>query len=168
MVSLILRGRCNMPGLFINTLVCTLENGEDVVLDRDNTMFSRTADGELDITWTSVYIWDGEDKDYEASHIDKVLDNVSAFEVEVEDDAPAEYDIVIDYLECYVETTNLKVNECTGEIKAILEDYSIEVKESLENDLREYFDEIIPRRFKRITYRDYGNGKFVKFIDDKR
>lgn len=81
-----------IAGSLINTISIGLENGQNVVLDRDRTEYI-VSDGIVDILWKDVYVRDGVRPDYD---IDKdMLKNAKVCSFEIEETADDEYGFVL-------------------------------------------------------------------------
>ena len=180
MISLILRGKCNYSDIYINTLKVkylvpvssrtekgigkvTIFDTRSILLDRNHTEYDVDDDGNLDMIWTGVYIWNGEDQDFDENHIEKIIAKLNSFEVEVEDDVPEDYKINIDYLECTIRYHKDIEDFVDGVVSLYgIEDKKIEntFRENLYNMYRDYLNE----SFYRITYRKDSEDKFVKEI----
>ena len=74
---------------YINTALVTLENGEQITIDRHTTEYDYyPEEGIMDIMWCGLYVWDGEN---ECPVPEDLFDGQYKFELEIEDDAPDGY-----------------------------------------------------------------------------
>lgn len=77
---------------WINTAIFAAEDGTEFVLDRCHTEYSFNPEtGEQPMEWRDVYLWDGEDENYDIP--ENLIKNATLKELEVEDDAPEDYEI---------------------------------------------------------------------------
>lgn len=81
-------------GLMLNTITVKRNDGEIVVLDRDETVYS-FKDGDADIVFISTYEWDGNTEKYLGVEDITLYDGAEIVNYDVEDDADSEYDLVI-------------------------------------------------------------------------
>ena len=76
---------------WINTAIFMVD-GEEVVIDRDTTEWVYDAKSKVvSMNWSDVYIWDGEDENYDipVAFMEKAVFK----EFDIEDDAPENYEI---------------------------------------------------------------------------
>ena len=74
---------------YINTAHVTLENGEQITIDRYTTEYDFYPEtGILDMVWCQLYVWDDEG---EHPVPEDLFDGEYKFELEIEDDAPKGY-----------------------------------------------------------------------------
>lgn len=90
-MKLYITAETNMPICEVNTITVTTPEGDEIVLDRDETEYD-VHDGILNMSWRGVYIWDGEKEQYikDASEL-AFLETAKKIEVDIEDDADPEY-----------------------------------------------------------------------------
>ena len=87
----------DMP--WINTAIFFTNRGE-LVIDRDRTEYNYDPiTGLMSMDWRNVYIWDGHEPNYNIP--DDFFDHAILKELEVEDDAPTNYEIKC--IHCYIE-----------------------------------------------------------------
>lgn len=79
----------NIEDPYINGAVFRLKDGSIVRIDRERTGYDM-EDGILNMGWSGLYIWDGENADYDIP--EDFLEGASLIEMEVEDDAPEGYE----------------------------------------------------------------------------
>ena len=86
-------GTTNHPYMMVNTAHFRTKNGEEVVIDRDESSWTINDDKTFSLEWRGCYLWDGEEAHYD---IDGLLDGADLIELEVEDDAPdADYMVTV-------------------------------------------------------------------------
>ncbi len=96
-----LSGKCNKDTgceQWINGIV--LITGEtEMFLDRKASSYSYDENtGKFEISWENVYLWDGENEDYDKKHIIGAVDKATCFVPDIEDDAPEDVEIYISEL----------------------------------------------------------------------
>ena len=83
---------------YINTAKFLTKTGM-ITVDRDETEYDYDGEsGQLEMTWKHVYIWDGNNKDYDSA--EDLAENAIFAELEIEDDAPEDYEI--ECVECHL------------------------------------------------------------------
>ncbi len=94
-----LTGKTNSDKVFLNTIILVIGGGKtgkperEVTLDREETGWSTDGKGNINITFGTPYIWDGEGMDFDGQTIVNALDEARCFYAEIEDDAPAGYQL---------------------------------------------------------------------------
>lgn len=87
----------DMP--WINTATFFTNRGE-LIIDRNRTEYTYDPiTGLMSMDWKDVYIWDGHEPNYNIP--DDFFDHAILKELEVEDDAPTNYEIKC--IHCYIE-----------------------------------------------------------------
>lgn len=84
-------GKTNGDSVYINAARFILPTGERIVIDRDTTEYT-IVDGKLSMDWFGCYVWDGEKRNYDMP-TSCVFSNLAG--VEIEDDAPEDYELSI-------------------------------------------------------------------------
>ena len=74
----------NSYGVFLNTITVETPNKERIILDRDTTEYDINFDNTVNITLSDVYIWDGENQNYNISS--DMFRKCKLIDYEVEDD----------------------------------------------------------------------------------
>ena len=88
-------------GMMINVAHFTFPDSEiDVVVDRDETEWTVNDDGSYDMVWRSCYFWDGDHEYYAPLMLADVLNKMEV-KLEIEDDAPADYEVTVEDFEAY-------------------------------------------------------------------
>lgn len=85
-------GKTNRDEVWINVIVFTLANGEDITIDREKTEWT-VCGNKLNMLWDNCYSWNGEHCGYTITP--KMFDGAFIKSVEVEDDAPSDYAVEI-------------------------------------------------------------------------
>lgn len=76
---------------YINLMTLLVNGKKFIALDRDRTEYDFDREtGRLDMTWLGLYIWDGEEPNYDVS--EELFDNAEIVGIEIEDDAPEDYE----------------------------------------------------------------------------
>ena len=92
-------GKINMPGvgIMVNCLKMRSPSGVEVRIDRDSTGVDYYLDGYFGMTWFRTYLWDSDtgDAHYLTEADLKYLKDYTFVELEVEDDAPEAYSVMI-------------------------------------------------------------------------
>lgn len=94
-------GKTNKDFVMINTMTFRLKNGKEVTIDRDYTGYEIDNDGNLGMTWQGCYFWDDNhsddpnNPDYLTEDELEELVDAELIEVNIEDDAPADYEVEI-------------------------------------------------------------------------
>ena len=81
-------------GLWLNTITIKRTDGNEVVLDRDETNYT-LKNGEADILFRGIYEWDDEAKYPDNLEDVRLYDGAEIIDYEIEDDAPEGYDLEI-------------------------------------------------------------------------
>ena len=87
-------GTTNKNYVMVNTLILKNNNDESkpvIVIDRDLTEYT-IEDGIIKMEWRGCYVWDGENPNYNINDLD--LNDYEA-DIELEDDAPEDYELKI-------------------------------------------------------------------------
>lgn len=80
---------------YINTITLRTKDGEEIVLDRGLTEYAYSMESKhLEMTWGDVYIWDGEGENHNIPA--DIFDEATIIDVDIEDDAPADYQFVLE------------------------------------------------------------------------
>ena len=81
--------------LYLNTITIKRNDGKIVVIDRDETNYS-IENGSIDILFRGVYEWK-DDKIYPNNNdAEKLYNGALVVGFDIEDDAPEDYDLVIE------------------------------------------------------------------------
>ena len=89
-------GTTNKDYIMVNAVVFTMKDGNKVVVDRDTTEYTIEEDGKFDMVWRRCYIWDSDNSTKEYLKYGNeylVEENIESADFEIEDDAPADYEI---------------------------------------------------------------------------
>ena len=78
---------------WVNNITVELLDGEELIIDRDQTEWSFNDDDTCSMTWLGCYIWNGEEEDYNIRAKD--LDGAEIISIDIEDDAPIGYEFSI-------------------------------------------------------------------------
>ncbi len=87
-VSLFFVAETNKKYVAINTAIFKRRNGEEIVIDRDETYYT-VLDGLLSMEWNSIYVCDGEIQDYSITQ--EEADTLQFVRFEIEDDVDSDY-----------------------------------------------------------------------------
>ena len=96
-----LKGKTNSEWIFLNTIILVVGGGRtgkperEITLDREETGWSIDDEGNINITFETPYIWDGEGMEYDGWTIVNAIDEARYFYAEIEDDAPADYKLKV-------------------------------------------------------------------------
>lgn len=85
----------NCKGPWGNTISVKLKDGREIVLDRDQTEYTVNEDGTMTMEWLGVYIWNGENPDYDIS--EDMMNGAKIISIEIEEDADPDYDLIINH-----------------------------------------------------------------------
>ena len=81
--------------LYLNTITIKRNDGEIVIIDRDETNYT-IKDGEIDILFRGSYEWNGEESIYLKNEDIDLYNNALIVGYEIEDDTPEGYDLIIE------------------------------------------------------------------------
>ena len=105
-------GNTNNSKLFLNGIVLIMKDGSEITLDREWTEWSvNDMTSECSITFTTPYIWDVEGQEYDGKKILEAIDNAKYFLSDIEEDAPADYELnlkELSFIDSNGEEHNLK------------------------------------------------------------
>lgn len=87
-VSLFFAAETNKNYVAINTAIFKRSNGEEIVIDRDETYYT-VLNGLLYMEWKSIYVWDVETQDYSITQ--EEADTLQFIRFEIEDDVDSDY-----------------------------------------------------------------------------
>ena len=87
-VSLFFAAKTNKKYVASNTAIFKRSNGEEIVIDRDETYYT-IFDGLLSMEWNSIYVWDGETQDYSITQ--EEANTLQFVRFEIEDDVDSDY-----------------------------------------------------------------------------
>lgn len=78
----------------LNGIILIMPDDTEVTLDREWTESSYDEDKkDISITFSTPYIWDGEGMEYDGKEILEYIDKAKYFISDIEDDAPADYEL---------------------------------------------------------------------------
>ena len=80
--------------LYLNTITVRRNDGQKVVLDREETDYGLNY-GIADIIFCKAYVWDGEKEQYLENSDLALYDGAELIDYEIEDDAPEGYDLTL-------------------------------------------------------------------------
>ncbi len=87
-------GTSNHRTVMLNGIILVMPDGTEITLDREWTESSYDEQKkEISITFTTPYVWDGEGMEYDSTKIPEYIDNAKYFLSDIEDDAPADYEL---------------------------------------------------------------------------
>lgn len=92
-MNIYFEGKTNYREIMVNNAIFILKDGSKVTVDRDETGFSFYGNGQYEMQWSGIYIWDGEKGDYVDD--ESIFDGAFLDKIEYEDDAPADCRISI-------------------------------------------------------------------------
>lgn len=94
-------GTATVDICMINTITFLLSDGREVIIDRDTTEYT-VENNNLSMLWRGCYIWDGGNKNYLDSESEiNLFFNAKIIDIDIEEDAPENYNVTIYKWECY-------------------------------------------------------------------
>lgn len=81
---------------YVNTATFRDTHGNYLTIDRDITEYTINDDGTFTMEWCYCYVWDGENADYDVPDLDAFIS------IEIEDDAPDDYQLEVDASQVFV------------------------------------------------------------------
>ncbi len=92
-MNIYFEGKTNYREIMVNNATFILKDGSKVTVDRDETGFSFNGNNKFEMQWSGIYIWDGEKGNYVED--ESIFDGAILDEIEIEDDAPADYRLTV-------------------------------------------------------------------------
>ena len=80
--------------IWVNTARFRFDDGREIIIDRDATRWS-IYDDSLEMSWRNCYIYDPKNETYDYSVKAKDLEGATLLALDIEDEAPMDYELEI-------------------------------------------------------------------------